>query len=222
MEALKSLCLPNKTSVSGTTALKVKNATNFETISTLYIFKSCYSNLAENFLIKFPIPPEIYTFNSAVQYYRHFVQTDTFHLTYTTEIDIEKIYEVQIFISCELWNLSIKLESFANSCKIAKLKLLFKKGSKTNPSTYRSKVIEKISKVIEKIIHEQKSSVLSNNETLYNYHSGFRKNTRQNYVSHFCIIKFWRVFIRAWWYVIVNHHSNCRFQQFFLIITSRY
>ena len=34
----------------------------------------------------------------------------------------------------ELCNLSIKLGSFPDSCKIANLKTLFKKGSKTNPS----------------------------------------------------------------------------------------
>ena len=33
-----------------------------------------------------------------------------------------------------------------------------------------------ISKIIEKFIHEQASSFLSNNELLYNYQSGFRKN----------------------------------------------
>ena len=32
------------------------------------------------------------------------------------------------------------------------------------------------SKIIEKLIHEQASSFLSNNELLYNYQSGFRKN----------------------------------------------
>ena len=40
---------------------------------------------------KLPTPPNKYTFNSIIQYYRHFIQTDAFHLTYTTEIDIEKI-----------------------------------------------------------------------------------------------------------------------------------
>ena len=33
-----------------------------------------------------------------------------------------------------------------------------------------------ISKIIEKLIHEQTSSYLSNNERLYNYQSGFQKN----------------------------------------------
>ena len=72
----------------------------------------------------------------------------------------------------ELCNLFIKLGSFPDSCKIAKLKPLFKKGSKTNPLSYMPiSLLPLISKIIEKLIHEQTSSFLSNNEILYNYQS---------------------------------------------------
>ena len=91
MEGSNTLALPSKTSVCGATALKVKNTTSFETKSTLDVFKNYYSTLADNLLKKFSIPPNRYTFKSVVQYYRHFIQTDAFHLTCTTEIDIEKI-----------------------------------------------------------------------------------------------------------------------------------
>ena len=121
-------------------------------------------------------------------------------MTYTTEIDIEKVLRSTNFRKAagiddrsgrflkdgsrvlskpisELCNLSIKLGSFPDSCKIAKLKPLFKKGSKTNPSNYRPiSLLPLISKIIEKLIHEQTSSFLSNNELLYNYQSGFQKN----------------------------------------------
>ena len=130
-----------------------------------------------------------------MQYYRHFIQTDAFHLTYTTEIDIEKILRSTNIRKAagiddlsgrflkdgsrvlskpisELCNLSIKLGS-----KISKWKPLIKKGSKTNLSNYRPiSLLPLISKIIEKLIHEQTSSFLSNNEILYNYQSGFRKN----------------------------------------------
>ena len=149
---------------------------------------------------RLPAPPKRYTFNSVIQYYRHFIQTDAFHLTYTTEIDIEKILrstnirkapgiddlsgrflkdgsQVLSKPISELCNLCIKLGSFPDSCKIAKLKPLFKKGSKTNPLSYRPvSLLPLISKITEKLIHEQTSSFLSNNEILYNYQSGFRKN----------------------------------------------
>ena len=149
---------------------------------------------------KLPIPPNIYTFNSVRQYYRHFIQNDAFHLTYTTEINKEKILRgtkvckvagIYDLSGCflkdgsqvlskpisELCNLSIKLGSFPDACKIAKLKPLFRKGSKTNPSNYRPiSLLPLISKVIENLIHEQTSTFLSNNEILYNYQSGFWKN----------------------------------------------
>ena len=198
-KALKSLGLPSKTSVCGTTALKVKNKTSFETKSTLDIFKNYYSTLADNLLKKLPTPPNRYTFNSVIQYYRHFIQTDAFHLTYTTEIDIEILRSTNIHKAAgiddlsgrflkdgsqvlskpisELCNLSVKLGSFPDSCKTAKLKPLFKKRSKTNSSNYRSISLQPlISQIIEKLIHEQTSSFLSNNEVLYNYQSGFWKN----------------------------------------------
>ena len=82
-KALKPLSLPSKTSVCGTTAVKVKNTTSFGTKSTLDVFKNYYSTLGDNFLKNLPTPPNRYTFNSEIQHYRYFSQTDAFHLTYT-------------------------------------------------------------------------------------------------------------------------------------------
>ena len=74
-------------------------------------------------------------------------------------------------------NLSTKLRSFPGSCKIGKMKLLFNKGSKTNSSNYRPiSLVPLIYKIIEKLIHEETSSFLFNNEILYNYQSGFWKH----------------------------------------------
>ena len=53
-KVLKSLVLPSKTSVCGTNAIKVNNTKSFETKSTLDIFKSYYSTLAENLREKTP------------------------------------------------------------------------------------------------------------------------------------------------------------------------
>lgn len=58
----------------------------------------------------------------------------------------------------ELCNLSIKLETFSNPCKIVKMKPLFKKGFKTHSSSYRPiLLLPLISKIIAKLIHEQTS-----------------------------------------------------------------
>ena len=58
---------------------------------------------------------------------------------------------------CQLCNLPVRLNTFLEDCKIAKLKPPFKQGSKTNPANYRliSLLLSKLSKVIERIVHEQ-------------------------------------------------------------------
>ena len=71
---------------------------SFKTKSTLEVFKIYYSTLADNLWKKLPTPPNKDTFISVIYkyafisfiYYRHFIQTDAFHLTYTTEVEIEK------------------------------------------------------------------------------------------------------------------------------------
>ena len=46
-------------------------------------------------------------------------------------------------------------------CKIAKLKLLYKKGSKTDPKNYRPvSLLSLVSKVIEKVIHNHIHNIL--------------------------------------------------------------
>ena len=143
----------------------------------LDVFKNYYSTLAENLFKKFPTPPNKYTFNSKIQSYRHFIQTDASHLTYTTETDIEKILRSTNFCKSagiddlsgrflkdgsrvfskpvsELCNLSIDLGSFPDSCKIAKLKPLLKKWFKTNLSNHRPiSLLSLIFKIIKKLIH---------------------------------------------------------------------
>ena len=77
----------------------------------------------------------------------------------------------------ELCNLSMALGSFSNACKIAKVKPLFKKGSKTDPSNYRPiSLLPLLSKVFERVVLDQTEEFLSLNKILYDYQSGFRKN----------------------------------------------
>ena len=56
----------------------------------------------------------------------------------------------------QLCNLSIKLSCFPRSCKIAKVKPVSKKGSKTDPQSYHPiSFLPLLSKIIEKIVHDQ-------------------------------------------------------------------
>ena len=76
----------------------------------------------------------------------------------------------------QICNLSIKHPIFPSDCKIANLKPLFKKGLKTNPKNYHSTSLHPlVSKIVEKVIHDQTQSFLDKNDIIYRYQSGFRK-----------------------------------------------
>ena len=69
------------------------------------------------------------------------------------------------------------LGSFPDACKIAKVKPLFKKNSKTDPSNYRPiSLLSLLSKVFKRVALDQTKEFLSLNKILYDYQSGFRKN----------------------------------------------
>ena len=56
----------------------------------------------------------------------------------------------------QICNLSIKYSIFLSECKIAKLKALFKKDSRTVPKNYRlMSLLPLVSKIIEKVIHRK-------------------------------------------------------------------
>ena len=78
---------------------------------------------------------------------------------------------------CNLVNLSIKQSLFPDQCKIAKLKTLFKKGSKSEPKNYRPiSLLPVASKIIEKTIQIQTQKYLDKNGLPYKCQSGFRAN----------------------------------------------
>ena len=74
----------------------------------------------------------------------------------------------------KLCNLSMKRSKFPLDCKIAKLKPLYKKDSKTDPKNYRPvSLLPLVSKVIEKVIHNQTEIIK------------FRININQGFENHF-------------------------------------
>ena len=84
----------------------------------------------------------------------------------------------------DLCNLSINSKKFPGSCKVAKLWPLYKKGSLTQSCNYRPiSLLPLISKVIEKVIHDQTSTFLNSKQLLYTYQSGFRKK----HSTDFCL-----------------------------------
>ena len=94
-----------------------------------------------------------------------------------------------------IYNLSISQGVFPNACKIAKLKPIFKKEKKTDPSNYRSiSLLPSVSKIIERVIHDQTNAFLSNEDILYNYQSGFRGNHSINLCLSFLTDKILKEF----------------------------
>ena len=76
----------------------------------------------------------------------------------------------------QICNLSIKLSTVPDECKIEKLKPLYKKGKKTDPKNYRPiSLLPVISKILEKVIHNQTIEFVTKKNILYKFQSGFRK-----------------------------------------------
>ena len=168
------------------------------------ILKDFFSNLVKSLLIKLPNASNKYNIESVFQYYSKFIIEKPFHLTLTSQeevfriirnIDISKaagidhlsgkilkdraeILAKPLSVIC---NLSITSRAFPNACKVAKLRPIFKKSKKTDPSNYRPiSLLPLILKVLERVIHDQTNTFLKGNNLLYNYQSGFRTSHSTN------------------------------------------
>ena len=172
----------------------------------------------KSLLIKLPNPPDKYNLQSVLRYYSSFTISDYFCLSNTSE---EKVLKIMTNIESSkaagvdklsgrflkdganilakpisaLCNLSISQGVFPSACKVAKLKPIFKKGKKTDPSNYRPiSLLPSISKIIERVIHDQTNAFLSDEDILYNYQSGFRGNHSTNLCLSFLTDKILKEF----------------------------
>ena len=178
--------------------LKDRNEIVFNDIKNCSIFKSFFSSLAQNLVSKLPPSPNVFTERKVASHYDDFKFKDlNFRFSETSLERILNIFKAlnpskaagvdnlsDKFLKdgadilarpiSQICNLSIKLNSFPRICKIAKIKPLFKKGSKTDPENYRPILLLPIlSKIIERIIHGQTQTFLSKNNILYRFQSGF-------------------------------------------------
>lgn len=77
-----------------------------------------------------------------------------------------------------LFNLSLQTQTFPSIWKDAKVVPLFKKGDKQNPSNYRLvSTLPTLSKILEKAVHSQFYSYLSENTMLSSKQFGFRRKS---------------------------------------------
>ena len=110
-----------------------------------------------------PKAPNKYSINTVIKYYEHMIQGCHFNLTSVSENSILTILKtIQVSEAAGLDNLSGCFEKFPGLGKVAKLKPLYKKGSLTQPCSYRPiSLLPLISKVIEKVIHDQTSTFVN-------------------------------------------------------------
>ena len=144
-------------------------------------------------MAKLPKSPNRYTIKSVSDYYEKLPLSEKFKLDSITKgylFNVLKNVEVtkaarldQIsgkFLKdgarvlakpiSELCNLSMDLGSFPHACKIAKVKPLFKKGSKAGSSNYRPIfLLPLLPKVFERVVFDQTEEFLSLNKILYDY-----------------------------------------------------
>ena len=181
-KTLKSMGLPSKTASASNICLKNRNEMVFNDTKNCSIFKSFFSSLAQNLVSKLPPSPNFFT-ESKVAFYYNDIKFKDLNFEFSETLP-EKILNIlkglnpskaagidnvsgkflkdgadilarSISLHC---NLSIELNLFPRSCKIAKVKPLFKKGSKTDPQNYRPiSLLPILSKIIERIIHDPKT-----------------------------------------------------------------
>ena len=205
-KALKSLGLPSKITPVSQVSLKDGETISFDEKTNNNSFKNFYANLALNLVNKLPHAPNKFDLDSVLAYYKRFLNTENQKFTFspTSEEEILKLLTdtnpekaagidnlsgrflkdgavVLALPISKLCSLSMKRSKFPLDCKIAKLKPLYKKGSKTDPKNYRPvSLLPLVSKIIEKVIHNQTEIFLNKNKILYKYQSGFRKSFSTN------------------------------------------
>ena len=186
---------------------KNKNGSLFDSLSIAETFKKYYSSLAENLVLKLPKPPTNFGIQSVKNYYK---KRNLKERLLPSKIKSGKVFKILKFFDesktpgihdlsgiflkdvasllatpiTQLWNLPISSGRFPDACKIAKLKPLFKKSFKMDLKNYRPiSLLPFMSKVVERIVHEQTMEFLDKHNILYKFQSGFRKN----HSTDFCL-----------------------------------
>ncbi len=201
---MKSLGL-SKPGCGSKICLKSDGNLSFDPKNNANIFMNFYSNLASDLVRQLPTAPKKFGIDTVKKYYEKYkLEGKDFSFSPVTEETVLKLLlninpskaagldnlagkflregaTVLVTPVTEICNLSIRLSTFPDKCKIAKLKPLFKKGSKTEAKNYRPiSLLPLISKIVEKVIYDQTQNFLDKNEILYKYQSGFRSNHSTN------------------------------------------
>ena len=201
-KTLKSLGLSSDKARRSKISLKKDGAIQFEAQESANTFKRFYSKLADGLQEKLPKGPTNFTSQTTKNFYAKNSCNvfNDFEFSNVSEEDFKKILlsldtskaagmdqipakllrdgaEVLALPLRKIINLSIKLSTFPEESKIAKLKPIFKKGAKTDSKNCRPiSLLPLASKLIEKSIHFQIEDYLNKKKLIYMYQSDFRTN----------------------------------------------
>ena len=190
--------LPSKVPSASKICLKDINKTVFNDTKYCSIFKSFFSNLAQNLVSKLPPSPNVFT-ESKVAFYHDDIKFKDLNFAFS-ETSPQKILNIlkglnpskaagidNVFGKFLKNGADILARPIFPLCNLpVKVKVIFKKGSKTDPRNYRPiSLLPILSKVIERIIHDKTQEFLSENKILYRFQSDFQKNHSTNtYLRH--------------------------------------
>ena len=81
----------------------------------------------------------------------------------------------------DIFNISLTTGIYPDDLKIAKCIPIYKKGKKDDPTNYRPiSILSCINKIYEKLIYQRLHLHFTENNVLYDYQFGFRKNHSTN------------------------------------------
>ena len=199
-KSLKSLGLKFERSIFNINCLENDKSANVYVKNIAKYFSAHLPNLVENLVSKLPNSSNKYGLLSVGQFYSHLGLNTRFDLLPTEKDYVLKIWgdtntskatgidrlsrrflkdaaEVLDKPVTNIFSLSISLNKFSSTLKLAKVEAILKKGQETNVSNCRPiSLLSILSKVIEKVVHEQLTKFLNDNNIFYKYKSGFRSN----------------------------------------------
>ena len=197
-KALKSLGLPSEKGTILNICLTKDDKILFDNKTNANAFREFFCYLASDLVSKLPPPPNRFGLDTVRNYYQDILGllpskfkfsnvTEGLVLKLLKDMNIDKAAGIDNLSGkflkdgpnilakpiSEICNLSIKYSLFPTDCQITKLKPLFKKGSITLPKNYRpTSLFPLISKIIEKVVHDQTQAFLDENKIVFLQHLG--------------------------------------------------
>ena len=208
---LKSLGYSNKSKGNSNIVLDINNEKCYDSLEIAEHTNDHYINVAENLVRKLPIIPKMFDVDSQnFKNYYHgknivpkskkilpvtedFVLRELLNLNPNKSTGIDNIqakflkdgaHEIKGVIT-HIINVSIVTNTVPDELKFAKVKPLFKKGSRLDVGNYRPvSILCIVSKILERAVLVQLEKHLNENNLLYANQSGFRKS----YSTDTCLI----------------------------------